>query len=101
MPHIPREELVRRNRELLSTLSACLDENKRERGLKMFKIASLAFQRGSSDTSAYLSAFINIFSLEAALAHLPELIALCPEQSKREALERSFRALRASCAHRT
>lgn len=98
--HIPREELVRRNRDLLSKLSACLDEGKREPGLKLFKIASLAFQRGSSDTSAYLSAFINIFSLEAALAHLPELIALCPEQSKREALERSFQALRASCAHR-
>jgi hypothetical protein len=84
----------------LAALSACLDEEKRERGLKMFKIASLAFQRGSTDTSAYLAAFTNIFGLEAALAHMPELIALCPEQAKREALERSFRSLRASCSHR-
>ena len=49
---------------------------------RIFRVASLAFQRGASDAAAYLNALVNIFGLTAALTHVPELIALCPEKQK-------------------
>mmetsp|Transcript_4427 Transcript_4427/g.6600 ORF Transcript_4427/g.6600 Transcript_4427/m.6600 type:complete len:484 (+) Transcript_4427:34-1485(+) len=98
---IGREELVRRNRELLSALAGELDDGKRERGMNLFKIASLAFQRGSSDAAAYLSAFINIFGAETANIHFSEIIALCPEKSRRDALQRCYNSFRTSQSHGT
>lgn len=92
---LDRDELVRRNRSLQAALSGSLAGEGRERGMGLFKVASLAFQRGASDATAYIAAFVHVFGNEAALVHLPELIALCPDAPKQADLGRAFDVFRA------
>jgi len=95
-----REELIRRNKALMSMLLAELQQQGRPADeIGKFKEASLSFQRGEIDAAAYLDSFLALFGKDATVRLFAEVADLLPDETKRVALLNTFETF-AECVRR-
>ena len=87
-----RDELILRNKLLMSGLQAAAKRNGSHDAVADFRTLSGAFQRGEVTSMAYFKQFNGLFGDETTHALFPELVLLLPDQAKREELSRVFDA---------
>ncbi|KYQ88690.1 hypothetical protein DLAC_10714 [Tieghemostelium lacteum] len=79
---VSQSEMEERNKKLMQQINSILSQEKRNE----FKARSLDFKNGKIGVNEYYTKFIALFGKDKAAGIFEELVALLPDQSKREEL---------------